>query len=86
MTQQEIEYMYEDLKNKEEAEGGGAWMWFGLTEKLMLSDATKRKEIENLTFIECSELLMLWDKREEEMRRDREKQNKELNKNKLRSI
>jgi hypothetical protein len=84
MTEQEIQFMIEDLKQRESIDSGSsAWMWFGLTEKLMMSDATKRKQIENLTFIECSELLLLWDKREQELNKDRKKQIEQSNKKKL---
>lgn len=88
MTEQEIERMLKDLKEREEIQEGGsqAWMWFGLTEKLMMSDATKRKAIENLTFVECSELLLLWNKREEDINRERRKQAENNNRNKLSNI
>lgn len=87
MTKEEIEHMIQDLKKREEeTDGSHAWMWFGLTEKLMMSDATKRKAIENLSFVECSELLLLWNRRESEIAKQQKKEREQQNKNKLKSF
>lgn len=83
MTQEEIDFMLEDLKQQEQASGGSpGWMWFGLTEKLMLSNPLNRKQVERLTFIECSELLLLWNRREEEMNKQKKKEAELANSNK----
>ncbi len=87
MTKEEIEHRTQNIKKREEeTDGAQAWMWFGLTEKLMMSDATKRKAIENLSFVECSELLLLWNRRESEIAKQQKKEREQQNKNKLKSF